>query len=264
MSIQNRSKIAAAIANPRVLGGNPVHLNLINFTMDVSNDVNYINYMGTGIPTYYKGSKVAAYDMKSIEHTFTPSARIQTQAYENKGGINALQEEGNSDLTIPADDPEVAFISGEDLVFSGADYGQSIHIGATGLVPNSPVYNDEFPILYVYDGTEFVEVTENYDVDYHRGKITIPEGSSLDLSASYKIDYLCLNTPRNIAYSLSKIPRIGAEAVYMFDIEDRVGKENKGMVYPVMMDDINIDLSPGKPAEIEVGMDMRVGYLGTG
>lgn len=257
MTINKENKITTRLLHPRLFGGKAVALNMINFSRQVGNDINYIQKpKNPNTVDYFQGPETLATDMMKIEDNFTPSTRIRT---DRGGGTEAIDpniisnEKGkkyNSIEISHANDDE------EELDISSVGFDKYLHIGATKIKGGSTVVKN------VTDTTETLTEGTDYKVDHHRGRIKFLEsGSPGAVTDEYTVGYVFKYTARNIANSIAKIPKFGGAAVFAFGIDEDYTGEVSGLNYTVFMNTVDVSLEPQQPNEAEVELDMRKAKL---
>ena len=247
MTINEENIISTRIGHPRLFGGRFVALNLINFSRQVENDINYIPYPRNPNPTdFFQGPETLATDMMKIEDSFEPSAYIRTQGQD---GTNALA----SDMVLNEIDAEVSGNDREELDISAVGFDSYLHFGATKIKAGSTVVKNET------SSTTLTEDTD-YEIDHHEGRIKF-FSSSGSKSDNYTIGYVFKNTARNIANSLSKIPKFGGAAIFVYGIDDSYTGETKGFNHTVFVNTVDVTLNPEQPQQAELELDMRTAKL---
>lgn len=250
MTIGEENKVKAAIGHPRIMGGQFINLNIINQSRSVENDINFIEYPRD--PTgdeFFKGPETLGVDMLKIQNEFEPTVRIKTQS---EGAMSAVP-----DYMVSDTNPDVASVSREDgneEVIQFDAYNDLVHFGGTKIRQDSEV-------VQTSDGTT-LEKGNDYALDPNRGMIQLlPEGTNHNgLDAEYTISYDFKNTPRNIAYMISKIPLMGGTSVYVYDVDDFTGSD-AGRTYNVFLETVRHEMDPNAPQEAELTLEMRDAVL---
>lgn len=262
MTINEENKIEAKIGHPRLFGGNFVNLNMINFDRNISNDISYIPISRRpNAASYYQGPETRALDKLAISNEFTPTSYIRTQG--DSGGETALPDSmvvPDADLPSDVDSGNLARVGGsyssaDSIDISEAGFDTWVHLGATKLFRNDAVIENTTASTTLTEGTD-------YEIDYHEGRIKLlnSAGSTTD---NYLGSYSFKNTSRNIAYSLSKLPKLGGSSVFIYGIDSGFTGENKGFDITVFINDVDAALDPNNPDEAEVTLNMREAVLAT-
>lgn len=264
MTIGDSNKIEAKIGHPRLFGAQFVNLNIINFEKDVENDISYLPIARNPDPSdFYEGPETRALDKLSISEEFTPTSYIRTQG--DGGGYYALPD---TMIVEDANTPDgvkngnLARVGGsytdpDTIDISTPGFDSWVHLGATKLYKEDVVVENATDTQKnpLTEGEE-----EDYIIDYHRGRIKLfsSAGSEED---TYEASYSFKNTSRNIAYGLSKLPKLGGSSVFVYGIDSEFTGEDKGFDLTVFVNNVNMNLDPNKPDEAEVSLDIRQAVL---
>ena len=249
MTIGEKNKVRAAIGHPRIMGGQFINLNIINQSRSVENDINFIEYPRD--PTgdeFFKGPETLGVDMLKIQNEFEPTVRIKTQSEDAMSAV--------PDYMVSDTNPDVASVSREDEneeVLQFDAFNDLVHFGGTKIRDNSEV---------VIGPSGTLEKGNDYALDPDRGMIQLlSDGENHSgLDAEYTISYDFKNTPRNIAYMISKIPLMGGTSVYVYDVDEFTGSD-AGRTYNVFLETIRHEMDPNVPQEAEITLEMRDAVL---
>lgn len=245
MTISDENMIEAKIAHPRLFGGRYVNLNIINFERNTENNIDFFPIGRNPSPAdYYQKPEVQASDMLEIEENFEPMSYLSTQTED---GTSAFSD---SIVTNDGLDVEISGSDREEIDLSVAGFNTTIHFGATKIKDGS---------VTVINDTTDTTLTEDsdYEIDYYNGKIIIfsTAGSQED---TYSIGYRFKNTPRNIAFALSKMPKMGGAGQFLFGVDEDYTGVSSGLTFNVFAEAVNTNLEPGRPDQAEITLDLRV------
>jgi hypothetical protein len=244
MTIDDENKIEAKIAHPRLFGGRYVNLNIINFERNTENDIDFFPIGRNPNPEdYYEKPEVQASDMIEIEENFEPMSYISVQG---KDGVSAFADEIVKDN---GNDVEISGSDRETINISEAGFNTEIHFGATKIKANSVTVVNETT------GTTLTEDTD-YEIDYYNG-IMIIFSTAGAVEDEYSISYRFKNTPRNIAFALSKMPKMGGAGQFLFGVDPDYTGVNSGIKFTVFAEAVNTNLEPGAPDQAEITFDLR-------
>lgn len=245
MTVGDENKIETKIGHPRLFGGYRANLNIVNFERNVENDIDFIPIgRNTAPPDWYKRPEVQASDMLEISDTFQSTTTVATR---DEDGTAALPQ------SIIVDNGKSFEISGndrEEIDISSAGFASEIHFGATKIKDGSVTVRNDTAGVTLTEGTE-------YSIDYDNGIVSIfsQAGTKND---NYSIGYKAKNTPRNIAMSLAKIPKLGGASVFNYCIDQDYTGSSKGIEFTVFVEAANMNLEAGRPNRAEINFDMRV------
>lgn len=245
MTIGESTQIEAKIAHPRLFGGYNANINIINFERNTENDIDFFPIGRNPSPAdYFQAPKVQASDMLEVEENFQPTAWISTQ---DADGTSAFP-----DAIIKNDgkDVEISGADREKIDLSQAGYNTEVHFGATKIKENS--------VTVRHDPTgDTLSEGDDYEIDYYNGVIIIFPSAQGTVDDLYNIGYRFKNTARNIAFAISKIPKLGGASVFTFGIDQDYTGSTKGLNFTVFMEAVNTNLEPQQPNRAEVSLDMR-------
>lgn len=245
MTIADENEIEAKIAHPRLFGGYRVNFNITNFERNTENDIEYIPIGRNPAETaWYQKPEVQASDMLEISDSFEHSTIVATQ---DEDATAALPE------SIVVDNGNSVEISGSDresIDLTKAGFNSEIHFGATKIKDGSVTVRNETTSTDLVEGTD-------YSINYGNGLVSIfpSAGAQED---EYSIGYIAKYTPRNIALSLAKLPKLGGASILNYAIDEEYTGSNRGIEHMVFMDAVNLNLEPGQPHRAQVNFDMRV------
>jgi len=245
MTIDDENKIEAKIAHPRLFGGRYVNLNIINFERNVENDIEYIPIgRNPAEPAWYQKPEVQASDMLEISDSFEHSTIVATQDEDGTAALpSSIIVDNGGSIEISGDDRE-------EIDISKAGFNSEVHFGATKIKDGSVTVRNETTATDLVEGTD-------YSINYGNGLVTI-FSSAGSLEDDYSIGYIAKYTPRNIALSLAKLPKLGGASILNYAIDEGYTGSNRGIEHMVFMDAVNLNLEPGQPNRAEVNFDMRI------
>lgn len=244
MTIGDSNEIEAKIAHPRLFGGYYANLNIINFERNTENDIDFFPIGRNPSPAdYFKAPEVQASDMLEVEENFEPSAWISTQGNDGTSAFpDSIVKNNGQDVEISGGDRET-------INLAEAGFNTEVHFGATKIKAGSVTVQNETQSTTLTEGTD-------YEIDYYNGIIILFDSSGA-VEDEYSIGYTFKNTARNIAFALSKIPKLGGASVFTFGIDEEYTGSTKGISFNVFMEAVNTNLNPQQPERAEVALDMR-------
>lgn len=244
MTIGDSNEIEAKIAHPRLFGGYYANINIINFERNTENDIDFFPIGRNPSPEdYFKAPEVQASDMLEIEENFEPSAWVSTQGND---GTSALPD---SIVKNNGEDVEISGADREEINLTQAGFNTEVHFGATKIKDGSVTVVNETSSKPLVEDTD-------YEIDYYNGIIIFfPSAGAVE--DTYSIGYRFKNTARNIAFAISKIPKLGGASVFTFGIDQEYTGSTKGLSFNVFVEAVNTNLEPQQPERAEIALDMR-------
>jgi len=252
MTINEENEIEVRIGHPRLVGGRFIALNLTNYSESIENDINYIPYpRNPNDSDYAQGPETRATDMLKISDTWEPTGIIATDAED---GTNALP----SDMFVEETDKQYnsAEVGGDDretIDISVAGFDRSVHLGATKIKDGSVTVINETTSTTLTQG-------DDYGIDNYRGMIQF-SSSAGNKGDEYSVGYLFKNTPRNIAQTLRKLPKLGGPSVWIYGLDQEYTGSTKGFRFTVFPETVDVELGPQNPNRAQVSISMRKAVL---